>query len=126
MSVLIPGIQTNPASLICPRVGAAINLVTDPSGIAPGDVNYANPANLQPGLYGILVTNNSNGIGINAMAYWNGVNWTAGGLAQSNGATLSIFSAAPFTQLASNNTGSTYVAAQIKLVPLSIGAIQGM
>jgi hypothetical protein len=126
MSVLVPGIQTNPASLICPRVGAAIYLTTDASGIGTADVNYPNPANLQPGLYAVLVRNTSNGIGVNAMAYWNGTNWTAGGLAQNNGATLSIFSAAPFTQLASNNTSGGVIAAGIQLVPLSIGKIQGM
>ena len=127
MSVLIPGIQCNPASLYSPVVsGSVIQLVSDASGIPTGDTNYPTPANLKPGLYALLVRNTANGIGINSIIYWNGDNFVAGGLAQSNGDALSIYSASPFTQISTANTSGAVIQAGIRMVPLSLGAIPGI
>ena len=126
MSVLVPGIQCNPTSLYSPVVGGASLLVSDASGIPTGDTAYPTTAGLKAGLYAVLVRNTANGIGVNAMIYYNGTNFSAGGLAQNNGATLTVFSASPYTQISTNNSSGAAILAGIQLVPLSIGAIPGM
>jgi hypothetical protein len=126
MSILIPGVQTNPASFSFPLIGQASLLTTDASGIPVGDSTYPTPAGLKAGLYAIVVRNTANGIGINSVIYYNGVNFSSGGLAQNNTANLTVYTAAPYTQIGTTNTSGAAILAGIQLIPLSLGEIPGM
>ena len=123
MSLLVGGVQANPSTYYSPIVGKATVLATT---VATGQVNYNDPSGLQPGLYAVMIGSSVNGTNISSLLYFNGTNWSAGGYQNNNGPTVEIFSSAPFTQISTNNTTGSIISAPVYLIPISIGAIQGM
>jgi hypothetical protein len=129
MSCLVPGIQANPSTLYSPLVsGGCATLVSDASGIITGANACVNPPGLQAGLYAIMVHSSQSGYNISSIIYWNGTNWSSGGLAQNPVGTLQVYSASPFTAITVNNTavGGVTIPGGVQLVPLSIGIIKGL
>jgi hypothetical protein len=127
MSLHLDQVQANPQTFYSPQNSQPALLLS--ANIPTGATNTTNPAGLVPGLYAIMVqTNNINGYSINSLIYWNGTNWSAGGLAQNSTSpiTFSIYSADPNTVITLNNTSGAAIACAVYLVPLTQGRIPGL